>query len=133
VRKNILRKLTVWLRRLSRGGKRSPEPDISVILDLSRYAPDRHDLFRVLYAALLAYRPKNYRGRVVVFRAAAQPIFRLWDEPGLGWRELVEPEPDVRVVPGNHRTMTAEPYVSSLATQLRQCLDRADTACNRHH
>ena len=133
VRKNILRKLTVWLRRLSRGGKRSPEPDISVILDLSRYAPDRHDLFRVLYAALLAYRPKNYRGRVVVFRAAAQPIFRLWDEPGLGWRELVEPEPDVRVVPGNHRTMTAEPYVSSLATQLRQCLDQADTACNRHH
>ena len=99
VRKNILRKLTVWLCRLSRGGKRSPEPDISVILDLSRYAPDRHDLFRVLYAALLAYRPKNYRGRVVVFRAAAQPIFRLWDEPGLGWRELVEPEPDVRVVP----------------------------------
>jgi thioesterase domain-containing protein len=76
---------------------------------------------------LLAYPPKRYRGRVVVFRATAQPIFRLWNEPGLGWRELVEPEPKVRMVPGNHRTITAEPYVSSLARELRQCLDEADT------
>ncbi len=125
--KNIRRKLMAWMRRLSRGGRPSPEPDISVILDLSRYLPDSHDLFRVLYAAMLAYRPEHYRGRAVVFRAGAQPVFRLWDEPGLGWRELIEPEPIVRVVPGNHRTITAEPYVGTLADQLRECLDEADS------
>jgi thioesterase domain-containing protein len=117
-----------WIRRLSRGGKAPPEPDLAVFLDLSRYLPDLYDLFRVLYAALLAYRPEHYRGRTVVFRAAAQPVFRLWDEPGLGWRELIEPEPIVRVVPGNHRTITAEPYVGALANQLRQCLDEADAS-----
>jgi hypothetical protein len=73
VQRNIRRKLGVWIRRLSRGGKAPPEPDLAVFLDLSRYLPDLYDLFRVLYAALLAYRPEHYHGRTVVFRAAAQP------------------------------------------------------------
>ena len=127
---NVRRKAAAWARRLVRRANGSREPDISGIVDLSRYTPDRHDLYRVLYNALLIYPAKRYRGRVVVFRAAAQPILRLWDEPALGWRELIEPEPIAGVVPGNHRTMTAEPFVSSLAAELRQCLDEADTRCD---
>src|SRR5207248_2166788 len=95
VGEEIGRKLMVRMRRLGHGGDGSSEPDNSAILNLSRFAPDSHDLSRALYAALLAYQPTEYRGRVLVIRAAAQPIFRLWDEPGLGWRKLVEPEPSV--------------------------------------
>ena len=125
-RRNVRRKLLMWIRYLSRFGKVPLEPDVSIVLDLSRYAPDRHELFRVLYAALLAYRPKTYRGRAVVFRAAAQPVFRPWDEPALGWRDLISPAPEVRVVPGNHRTMISEPHVRALARALRQALDDAE-------
>src|SRR5262249_5900443 len=125
---NVRRKLVVWTRRSVRRG-RGPgpsQPDVSAILDLSRYAPDRYDLFRVVYAALLAHRPGTNQGPAVVFPARAQPIFRLWDEPALGWRELITPEPEVRVVPGNHTTITAEPFVGVLAKQLSACLDKAD-------
>src|SRR5262249_45914175 len=67
LRNNIRRKLLRWIRYLGRFGQKPLEPDVSIVLDLSRYAPDRHELFRVLYAALLAYRPKTWLGRAVVF------------------------------------------------------------------
>ena len=123
--RSIQRKLKVWGHRLG-NAETVREPDVSIMLDLARYAPDRHDLFRVLYRALLAYQPQSFRGRAVVFRAEAQPILRLWDEPALGWSKLIHPQPAVRVTPGNHRNITAHPNVSYLAEQLRECLDEAD-------
>jgi amino acid adenylation domain-containing protein len=79
-------------------------------------------VFRANDAAVRAYAPRPYRGRVVLFestdeseRGEAQPA-TYWSRVALGG--LI-----VRRVPGLHRTMLEEPHVSVLATSLREYLE----------
>jgi natural product biosynthesis luciferase-like monooxygenase protein len=72
-------------------------------------------------------RPHPYRGRVLLFRAAKQPL-GICPDPTLGWDGLIEGELDVREVPGHAIGILSEPRVGILAGQVRGCLDRARRA-----
>jgi thioesterase domain-containing protein len=73
--------------------------------------------------ALAAYRPGVYPGRILLFRAATQPLFCSHD-PIMGWGALAADGVEVREVPGNHLEMMRDPQVRILARELQACLDR---------
>jgi amino acid adenylation domain-containing protein len=83
--------------------------------------------FREVRGALLhaerAYRPAVYTGPIVVFRPTTGGSLQIEGESG--WGALTAGGIDVREVPGEHHTIMQEPYVRSLAMELRSCLDRA--------
>jgi thioesterase domain-containing protein len=43
-----------------------------------------------------------------------------------GWNQLAGSKVDVRIVPGDHVTMMAEPHVRDLASQLAACISKAE-------
>lgn len=74
--------------------------------------------------ALRQYRAQVYHGRLTLFRARDQVSGGFRDST-VGWSKLAAGGVDVRVIPGDHRSMLREPYVQILAKQLRECLERA--------
>nr|MCU0796591.1 amino acid adenylation domain-containing protein [Akkermansiaceae bacterium] len=74
-------------------------------------------------AAMDAYKPQPFRGRLHVFRAAAvNDKFEVPDD--YGWQGLVD---DLRIieVPGEHLTMFEDGNVKPLADQFLRCLENA--------
>lgn len=65
------------------------------------------------------YRPGFYPGKMFYFKAANSD--GAIPDPNILWRGRVQ-ELDVRVVPGGHRSMLDQPYVSGLALTLAECL-----------
>jgi amino acid adenylation domain-containing protein len=94
------------------------------LFDLSKVPSKYLALMGLNYQALRRYRPSPYPGRVALIRARSQPLFR-WHEPLMGWSGLLTGEVDLRVVPGTHDGMLAEPCVITLAQELGDCLERA--------
>jgi thioesterase domain-containing protein len=76
------------------------------------------------------YVPHSYPGRVVVFRASEQ-AWGVAPDPAMGWTGLLPDEPEVRVVPGQHKNILKEPWVTALADQLQACLDAPATTRQR--
>ncbi|HET6230013.1 MAG TPA: amino acid adenylation domain-containing protein [Longimicrobiaceae bacterium] len=78
------------------------------------------------------YRPKLYRGRVVLMQArermvqardlALQHNYIVNEDYLAGWRNLVAGRLDGRIVGGDHYTMLAEPEAQPLANRLRAAL-----------
>jgi amino acid adenylation domain-containing protein len=111
----------------------SPDEQISHAFDRARRAgalPEGFDegsnrrRIRVLQrnvAALYAYRPQPYDGRMLFFRAQerrpADP-----PRPEIAWIDLARGGCDVLLVPGNHETMHEPPHVLSMAERLRSHL-----------
>jgi amino acid adenylation domain-containing protein len=81
--------------------------------------------------ALKSYQPAPLPVPVTLFRASNQLLSHLALDATLGWSGLVEDEVRVRVVPGNHGSITAEPYVQELAKQLSDELDAAQSVPHR--
>ncbi|HYN21283.1 MAG TPA: thioesterase domain-containing protein, partial [Thermoanaerobaculia bacterium] len=69
-------------------------------------------------AALYAYRPQPYAGRMIFFRAEER---RSIDppRPEIAWIDLARGGCDVLLVPGNHETMHESPNVLKMAERLR--------------
>jgi amino acid adenylation domain-containing protein len=65
--------------------------------------------------------PKDYNGRITVFRVQRQPLNRIRDRQ-LGWGRLARGGVDVHIVPGGHVTFLQEPYVRQLAEEIKKCL-----------
>src|ERR1700730_10081362 len=65
--------------------------------------------------------PKDYGGRITVFRVRRQPLNRITDRQ-LGWGRLGRGGVEVRTIPGGHLTFLQEPYVGRLAEELKKCL-----------
>ncbi len=67
---------------------------------------------------------KVYPGQVTLFRSRKThllyPRSRSW-----GWDELAEGGLDIHIVPGYYLSAISEPYVNTLAKQLKNCLDNA--------
>jgi thioesterase domain-containing protein/acyl carrier protein len=89
--------------------------------------PRQHiELTDAFMDANIRYTPGEYKGKVTLFRARNRGInevlFGYLDET-MGWNSLAKKGVDVRLVDGFHRNMHLAPYVSSLATELRKCLD----------
>jgi amino acid adenylation domain-containing protein len=72
---------------------------------------------QILQLAVSSYRPSQYVGRLVFFKAAEGPTGDAWDL-SRGWSHLVSGSFEVCEVPGDHRSMFREPNVQALANNL---------------
>lgn len=91
---------------------------------LSMLPEHRRQIVEALRQAVRDYTPRTYPGRVTLFRARRQPVFR-WREPNMGWGRLAQGGVEVIVVPGFHQTVLREPNISVLADKLRARLPKA--------
>ncbi|HEY4087319.1 MAG TPA: amino acid adenylation domain-containing protein, partial [Bryobacteraceae bacterium] len=96
-----------------------------------------HGLVQVFKASTrncTRYAPRGlYNGPVALLRAAEIHIedtgirmnLRANDETW-GWNQLAQCAVDVRIIPGDHVTMMAEPHVRELASELSACIGKAE-------
>jgi thioesterase domain-containing protein len=73
------------------------------------------------------YVPKHYPGRVTLFRANRGHILTS-SETTLGWGRIALGGIEIRDIAGEHNAIVEQPYVQTLARELRVCLDRAQGA-----
>ena len=89
--------------------------------------PDRNvELTRVNSGAFLHYEPKKYNGILTLFRARNRSINEVIFgslDPRMGWGDLALGGVRIRMVDGFHRNIHLSPYVNSLASELRYCLE----------
>jgi len=78
-----------------------------------------------LYTAAARYRPKPYRGRVVLMRSQ-QRTYGFGRVLDLGWGELLGTNLEICETPGNHYTIYMPPHVDALAHKINVCLRRAE-------
>jgi amino acid adenylation domain-containing protein len=75
-------------------------------------------------AAEHSYELRSYPERIVLFRAGEKGLRGL-EEPGDGWQRYAAGGLEIHELDGDHGNILNEPYVQSLAAELRQCLERA--------
>jgi len=90
----------------------------ATMLNFSGDEPELIEQFDANLRAIRAYRPGRLRASLTLFRADTQLLSNLALDSTLGWSDLVEGKVCVRIVPGNHHTMTTEPLVRHLAEAL---------------
>ncbi len=115
---SIYRKSTAFLR--GRSDWRRFEVD--GFMDTSAFSDDQAGFMRALYHLLHVYVPKPYSGRVILYKATTQPLHHLFEVEG-PWREIAA-ELDVVPVRGTHISIVQEPYVRTIAEDLRGRLSR---------
>jgi thioesterase domain-containing protein len=71
-----------------------------------------------LWQAAARYVPKPYPGRVTLIQARVRPVFCHPDND-LGWGQLARGGVAVRMIPGRHENILAEPHVRQLAAELK--------------
>ncbi|MET0648736.1 MAG: alpha/beta fold hydrolase, partial [Pyrinomonadaceae bacterium] len=84
-------------------------------------------LFRVFKAnirALVEYEPREYPGRITLFRAR-QRFDESPSDPLDGWDALAAEGVELHVTPGTHYSMIDTPHAESLAARLRACIEGA--------
>ncbi|HKR11123.1 MAG TPA: amino acid adenylation domain-containing protein [Pyrinomonadaceae bacterium] len=83
-----------------------------------------YQLFKINLGAMLSYMPQSKQDRITLLRAeeysTANPHKR-----AAGWESFATEGVEVHFVQGNHFNMVREPFVQTLANQLRACLDAA--------
>ncbi|MHB8519305.1 MAG: non-ribosomal peptide synthetase [Limisphaerales bacterium] len=119
----LRRKLARWL---SRGGARRRQCDVEDVVDLSTYLGDQRKLWEAHIRALIDHHPQPYAGQVTLFRTRGYPWWCSFD-PQYGWSDLVTGGVTVRVVPGAHESILAEPHVAALAEALTEFLPNHPT------
>ena len=114
----------------------APLPSIDAAIDAARRAgrigegfgaPEAERLLRVFkanVAAVHAYAPRPYPGRVTLLRCAAT-LAGAPPEPSLGWEALATGGVDVHWMPGDHGTLVFEPHAAAVAESLRAHLGAA--------
>ena len=103
---------------LKRGEKFGGGYAIEGVMDVSRYDPAHKSFVNRLFSALFKYAPKSYPGDVVVYEAGVKPLLFL---PRIGqtWSRFA-PQSTVVEIVGTHISMMHDPYVRSLAADMRQ-------------
>jgi thioesterase domain-containing protein len=104
----------------------APLPSIDAAIDAARRAgrigegfgaPEAERLLRVFkanVAAVHAYAPRPYPGRVTLLRCAAT-LAGAPSEPTLGWEALAAGGVDLHWMPGDHGTLVFEPHAAAVA------------------
>jgi len=83
-----------------------------------------YQIFKINVGAALSYMPQSKAGRIMLFRPEEYSMANEQIGPA-GWESFATEGVELYVVPGNHFTMVREPFVKTLASQLRTCLDAA--------
>jgi thioesterase domain-containing protein len=81
------------------------------------------EVFKTNVRAMQSYRPPPSSTRVTLIKAGEQA--RETSDETMGWSAVTAGEIEIHTVPGSHFTIVREPYVSSLAEQLADCINRA--------
>jgi hypothetical protein len=105
----------------------SSRVDVETLVDLSMYPEEQRALWEIHIRALMKYMPKPYPGGITLFRSRGHQFLCSFD-PKYGWGELVRGGVLVKVVAGPHDSILEEPYVQTLAEELRKCLDKVHRA-----
>ena len=117
------KKISRWL-----GGRRPrSEGEIELLVDLSEVSAGERKLWQGHLRALNAYHPRPYGGNITLLRTTGYPFYSSFDRAH-GWRALVGHRVTVRFVPGTHETIMVDPFVASLARELRSQLNAPATA-----
>ncbi len=98
---------------------------------LGAEANHRGDIRRFIEANIssqLSYTFKPYPRPILVFKAADDPFTGHFRDIDMGWRPVAEGGLDLKIVPGDHQGMVAEPNVAALAEQLQKALDKINDA-----
>jgi amino acid adenylation domain-containing protein len=74
--------------------------------------------------ALSGYIARPYAGRITLFKAKEREWSEMVDPKPL-WQKLTREDLDIYVCDGSHRTILLEPYVISLAREMRASIHRA--------
>ena len=82
------------------------------------------DLREILFVAARAYHPQPYPGRVALLQSANRRM-QTREDPGRGWSKLVNGDLEVHEIPGSAMGVFLEPDVQLLASELRNCLLKA--------
>ncbi|WP_373530791.1 amino acid adenylation domain-containing protein [Nostoc sp.] len=86
-------------------------------------------MLRVFYAnsqAVLNYVPQAYPKKINLFRTKTQSSIAK-EDPSMGWDQLAVGGTEIHHIPGNHLTMLRKPHIQVLATQLRGCIEKAQS------
>lgn len=83
-----------------------------------------YHVFQANMAAVVAYQPRTFSGRVVLFRAEDQAT-PMHEDPQLGWGPWASQGVEVHEVPGSHLTMFQSPQVEQLIELLNPYLETA--------
>jgi thioesterase domain-containing protein len=90
---------------------------VAVDLDLGSSARHVFEVFQANVQAIAQYRPRPYRGPIVLVKAAQQAV-TLPSDDALGWRPYASGPIELHTVPGDHVHMLAGSSVQQIATVL---------------
>jgi len=96
--------------------------DVEDIVDLSTQPPGQRLLWEQHVRALMKHHPKPYGGSVVLFRTRGHQFLCSFDDQ-YGWGDLARSGVLVKIVPGAHESILDEPYVQTVADELKQVLN----------
>jgi len=83
-----------------------------------------YQLFKINLGAMLSYMPQSKQDRITLLRTEEYSTAN-GHIGAAGWESFATEGVEVYVVQGNHFNMVREPFVKSLTSQLRACLDAA--------
>ena len=85
------------------------------------YVPERKHVFEAHIEAIRLYHPRQYDGKVSLFRVRTFSLLRSFDSE-FGWGELASGGVDTYIISGSHFNMLEEPFVTRLANELKSSL-----------
>ena len=94
------------------------------LVDLSSYTDEQKVIWETHIRGLMNFRPRQYDGKVHLFRSPGHPLWCSFDED-YGWGDLAERGVKVITVAGAHEKILEEPWVKTLAQQLSAALCQA--------
>jgi thioesterase domain-containing protein len=106
------------------------QPDIRDRLGIPFFSEEWVGFLEDHVKSLMAYVPRAYPGRVTLFRARTQPLFRL-HERDLGWGRMARGGVDVHIIPGSHESILGMPHVAALGKRMKEVLDAAEKRVSR--
>lgn len=102
--------------------KRVYDFDVHEVVDLASQPKELHELWETHIRILFAHTPEFFPGRVMLFRTPGYSMFCCFDE-AYCWRKFAK-EVDVKMIPGAHESILAEPNVKLVAKQIADELEK---------
>jgi aspartate racemase len=112
-----------WKRNFNTRSRKADVVDLEDIFELSELSQDVVRIMQHHLKLLQDYQALPYSGPLTLYRARAQPLFRLTNDD-LGWGMIVSKGIEIVEIPGNHATIIHEPNVRVLAKSIYAALEK---------
>ena len=104
------------------GIKNLPVAMFDLLEDPARLPPRLQEVMMADIGAGHDYVPREYPGRVALFRVQKMDLLRAYD-PFMGWGRLAEGGVDLHIIAGHHESLLHPPCVKTLAEQIKSLLE----------